>query len=98
MKLKSFYVGDVPQEAFVLIERVARDLDKFAVRLRYLNLLKMAKGGLGMEIRKLVQKATRTKEGTMHSEPLEVGIGKSLRRVRISATPLSLQAAQTCDE
>jgi two-component system CheB/CheR fusion protein len=55
-----------------------------------LNLLKMSRGVLGMEVRKLVQKA-RAKDATVHSETLQIGRNKAPRPVRISVTPVKIQ-------
>jgi two-component system CheB/CheR fusion protein len=51
-----------------------------------LNLLKMSRGGLGMEIRKLVQKA-KLKDATI-SHVTPVGQGNTVRTVRISVIPV----------
>jgi two-component system CheB/CheR fusion protein len=57
-----------------------------------LNLLKMSRGVLGMEVRKLVQKA-RAKNATVHSETLQMGRNRATRPVRISVTPVKIQGA-----
>jgi two-component system CheB/CheR fusion protein len=50
-----------------------------------LNLMKMSRGTVGMEVRKLIQRA-RLKEGTFRSEPLFTGRDQALRRVRLTVT------------
>lgn len=57
-----------------------------------LNLLKMSKGGLGMEIRKVIQRA-RARDRTVQSDAIQVGNGKALRQVRISVTPLKTNSS-----
>jgi two-component system CheB/CheR fusion protein len=50
-----------------------------------LNLLKMSRGTVGMEVRKLIARA-RLKEGTFRSEPLFTGRDQALRQVRLTVT------------
>ena len=50
-----------------------------------LNLLKMSRGTVGMEVRKLIHRA-RLKEGTFRSEPLFTGRDQALRQVRLTVT------------
>src|SRR5579872_2467072 len=52
-----------------------------------LNLLKMSRGGLGMEVRKLVHKA-KSSDTTVRSDTLQFGQNEALRQVRISVTPV----------
>ncbi len=52
-----------------------------------LNLLKMSRGGLGMEIRKLVHRA-RLKDALVRSQTFQIGQNETLRQVRLSVTPV----------
>jgi two-component system CheB/CheR fusion protein len=52
-----------------------------------LNLGKMMRGGLGAEVRKLVQRA-RAKDATVRSEPLQVSENGETSHVRVSVTPI----------
>jgi len=58
-----------------------------------LNLGKMLRGGLGLEAKKLIQKA-RMKDITARSEPLQINEDSGVRNVRISATPLQILPSQ----
>jgi two-component system CheB/CheR fusion protein len=52
-----------------------------------LSLVKMSRGGLGMEVRKLVQRA-RLKNASVQSQTLQIGDRETLRQVRLSVTPV----------
>jgi two-component system CheB/CheR fusion protein len=52
-----------------------------------LNLLKMTRGAVGLELRKLIQKARRTGSSIM-SEPVQLASGEGVRPMRITATPI----------
>src|SRR5215471_4955259 len=52
-----------------------------------LNLAKLLRGGLGLEAKKLVQKA-RAKESTVRSEPLQLSEDGNTRSVRLTVSPL----------
>lgn len=54
-----------------------------------LNLMKMAKPGLGFELRNMVHKAKKTGEPAK-KENLEINIGTKLQRVAIEALPLKI--------
>ncbi len=50
-----------------------------------LNLLKMSRGAVALEVRKLMQRA-RAKDGTFRSEPLYIGRDDGMRQVRLTVT------------
>ena len=52
-----------------------------------LNLIKMLRGGLGVEVKKLVQKS-RAKDTTARSEPLQLSEDGGMRHLRVSVTPM----------
>ncbi len=54
-----------------------------------LNLLKMSRGGLGMEVRKLVHRA-RLKDALVRSQTFQIGQSETLRQVRLSVTPIKV--------
>jgi two-component system CheB/CheR fusion protein len=52
-----------------------------------LNLLKMTRGGVGLELRKLIQKVKKTGTG-VSSEPLQFPLNEGAKPVSISITPI----------
>lgn len=58
-----------------------------------LNLDKMTRGGLALEIRRLVQSA-RKSGGTVTSKPMPAAPGGASRTIRISVTPIKITSAQ----
>ncbi len=52
-----------------------------------LNLLKMTRGTVGLELRKLIQKARKTGSSVL-SEPMQLSPGDSVRPMRITVTPI----------
>ncbi len=54
-----------------------------------LSLLKMSRGGLGMEVRKLVQRS-RLKDALVRSQTFQIGQSETLRQVRLSVTPVKV--------
>jgi two-component system CheB/CheR fusion protein len=58
-----------------------------------LSLAKMTRGGLGMEIRKLVQKA-KQKNASVRSDTLQFGYNEAVRSVRVSVIPVDSAATE----
>jgi two-component system CheB/CheR fusion protein len=52
-----------------------------------LSLLKMTRGGVGLELRKMIQKVKKTGSSLM-SEPMQFASGESVKPVSISITPI----------
>jgi two-component system CheB/CheR fusion protein len=52
-----------------------------------LSLLRMSRGGLAMEVRRLMQRA-RFKGSSARSEPIQLGVGKAPKTVRLVVLPV----------